>query len=253
MIGLASNLVETDEEYRNVIKSLLGRFIVADTMDNATRAARKFNYTLRVVTLEGELLMPGGSITGGAFKNNNNFLGKSREIGDLKKISAYEYISKLKDVKTDSSLPSILQALLLLASIGLIFYNPVSGIMFTIVLFFVNVITYFRKKALVSGYFTIVFFILGLLRQANELKKSDDPEIKEYIDRILNASKCFRKLKRNSFLIMNGDDGNPLGLLLDYLKMAFHIDLIKFNSMAKEFADHSDDFDLVFETVGYLD
>ena len=85
MIGLASDLVETDDEYRNVIKSLLGRFIVADNMDNATKAARKFNYTLRVVTLEGELLMPGGSITGGAFKNNNNFLGKSREIGDLKK------------------------------------------------------------------------------------------------------------------------------------------------------------------------
>ena len=85
MLGLASDLVETDKEYEDIIKFLLGRFIVADNMDNATKAARKFNYTLRVVTLDGELLMPGGSITGGAFKNNNNFLGKSREIGDLKK------------------------------------------------------------------------------------------------------------------------------------------------------------------------
>ena len=85
MLGLASDIVETDEEFRNIIKSLLGRFIVADNMDNATRAARKFNYTLRIVTLEGELLMPGGAISGGAFRNNSNFLGKSREIGDLKK------------------------------------------------------------------------------------------------------------------------------------------------------------------------
>ncbi len=85
MLGLASDLVETDKEYEDIIKFLLGRFIVADNMDNATKAARKFNYTLRVVTLEGELLMPGGSISGGAFKNNSNFLGKSREIGDLKK------------------------------------------------------------------------------------------------------------------------------------------------------------------------
>ncbi len=85
MLGLASDLVETDSEYVNIIKSLLGRFIVADNMDNATKAARKFNFTLRIVTLEGELLMPGGAISGGAFKNNSNFLGKSREINDLKK------------------------------------------------------------------------------------------------------------------------------------------------------------------------
>ena len=43
MLGLASDLVETDDEFRNIIKSLLGRFIVADNMDNATKAARKFN------------------------------------------------------------------------------------------------------------------------------------------------------------------------------------------------------------------
>ena len=85
MLGLASDLVETDDEFVNIIKSLLGRFIVADNMDNATKAARKFNFTLRIVTLEGELLMPGGAISGGAFKNNSNFLGKSREINDLKK------------------------------------------------------------------------------------------------------------------------------------------------------------------------
>ena len=88
MLGLASDLVETDDEYVNIIKSLLGRFIVADNMDNATKCARKFNFTLRIVTLEGELLMPGGAISGGAFKNNSNFLGKSREINDLKKIVA---------------------------------------------------------------------------------------------------------------------------------------------------------------------
>ena len=101
MLGLASDLVEAAPEYGNIIKSLLGRFIVADNMDNATRAARKFNYTLRIVTLEGELLMPGGAISGGAFRNNSNFLGKSREIGDLKaaceKLSS-EIENKKKDI-----------------------------------------------------------------------------------------------------------------------------------------------------------
>ncbi|MCR5801040.1 MAG: chromosome segregation protein SMC [Lachnospiraceae bacterium] len=85
VLGLAHELVDTDKSYETIIEYLLGRFIVVDDVDNATKLARKYNYTLRIVTLEGELLMPGGSISGGSFKHNANFLGKSREITDLKK------------------------------------------------------------------------------------------------------------------------------------------------------------------------
>ncbi len=85
VIGLAHTLVETEPQYALVAESLLGRFVVVDTVDNATRIARKYNYTIRMVTLEGEFLAPGGAISGGAFKNNTNFLGKRREIADLEK------------------------------------------------------------------------------------------------------------------------------------------------------------------------
>ena len=85
VIGLAHTLVETDPQYALVAESLLGRFVVVDTVDNATKIARKYNYTIRMVTLEGEFLAPGGAISGGAFKNNTNFLGKRREIADLEK------------------------------------------------------------------------------------------------------------------------------------------------------------------------
>ena len=85
VIGLAHTLVETEPQYALVAESLLGRFVVVDTVDNATKIARKYNYTIRMVTLEGEFLAPGGAISGGAFKNNTNFLGKRREIADLEK------------------------------------------------------------------------------------------------------------------------------------------------------------------------
>ena len=85
VLGLAHTLVDTDKEYEKIAESLLGRFVVVDTVDNATKIARKYNYTIRMVTLEGELLAPGGAISGGAFKNNTNFLGKRREIADLEK------------------------------------------------------------------------------------------------------------------------------------------------------------------------
>ena len=85
VLGLASRLVTVSEEYQNIIDSLLGRFVVVENVDLATKIARKYHYTIRMVTLEGELLMPGGAISGGSSKNNMNFLGKKREMDDLKK------------------------------------------------------------------------------------------------------------------------------------------------------------------------
>ena len=85
VIGLACDLVQIKKEWENIAKYLLGRVVVADTIDNALIIARKYNYTLRIVTLEGELLNAGGSLSGGAFKNNSNLLGRRREIEELEK------------------------------------------------------------------------------------------------------------------------------------------------------------------------
>ena len=65
------------------MKYLLGRVVVADNIDHAIALAKKYQYSLRIVTLEGELLNAGGSMTGGAFKNSSNLLGRKREIEDL--------------------------------------------------------------------------------------------------------------------------------------------------------------------------
>lgn len=83
VIGMADELVKTDEKYRNVAKAMLGRIVVIDNVDNAVKIARKFDYGIRMVTLEGELLIPGGAISGGAFKNNSSLLGRRREIAEL--------------------------------------------------------------------------------------------------------------------------------------------------------------------------
>ncbi|MCR4636280.1 MAG: chromosome segregation protein SMC [Butyrivibrio sp.] len=98
-IGLADGLVRIDDEYRTVAVNLLGRVLVVDNMDNATTIARKYGYSIRMVTLEGELLMPGGAISGGAFKNSSNLLGRRREMEDLEKdVNAkLEEASKLEE------------------------------------------------------------------------------------------------------------------------------------------------------------
>ena len=85
VIGIASSLVHTQPQYEKVAGYLLGRVLVMDTIEHAVMVARKFRYSLRIVTLEGESLQPGGSMTGGAFKNNSNLLGRRREIEELER------------------------------------------------------------------------------------------------------------------------------------------------------------------------
>ncbi len=83
VIGMANTLVKTEKAYEGVMAYLLGRIFVVDHIDHAVRLAREFHYSLNIVTLEGEHLMPGGSISGGAFRSSSNLLGRRREFEEL--------------------------------------------------------------------------------------------------------------------------------------------------------------------------
>lgn len=105
VIGIASSLVHADAQFSGLVKYLLGRHIVVDNIDNAIALAGKYNHTIRIVTKEGDLLNPGGTMSGGAFKNNNNLLGRRREMEDLEKTtqalkdSLVKISEKLKDIE----------------------------------------------------------------------------------------------------------------------------------------------------------
>ncbi len=100
VIGMADDLVKIDKKYRNVAKAMLGRIVVIDNVDHAVKIARKFDYGIRMVTLEGELLVPGGAISGGAFKNNSNLLGRRREMEELEK-KVKQYVIEIDKLLND--------------------------------------------------------------------------------------------------------------------------------------------------------
>ncbi len=83
VVGVASDLVDTDSRFKDVIRYLVGRVLVIDTMDHALKFAKAHKYKEHIVTLEGEYLRPGGSLTGGAFKNKNNLLSRTRRLEQL--------------------------------------------------------------------------------------------------------------------------------------------------------------------------
>lgn len=85
VIGTADTLVTVDKKFEKLAEHLLGRTIVADNIDTGILLARKYHQSLRIVTLEGELINPGGAMSGGAFKNSSNLLSRRREIEELEK------------------------------------------------------------------------------------------------------------------------------------------------------------------------
>lgn len=82
-LGLVCDKIQCDDMYREITESLLGQTALFDTIDNALKAAKKFGYKIKIVTLGGEALHPGGSISGGSAPKNSGLLGRESEISKL--------------------------------------------------------------------------------------------------------------------------------------------------------------------------
>lgn len=86
IIGVASDLVQFNKKYEQIILNLLGRTVIVDNMETAIKVAKQNNYSFRIITIEGDLINPSGAITGGSVaKKTVNILGRGREIEGLEK------------------------------------------------------------------------------------------------------------------------------------------------------------------------
>lgn len=92
VIGVGSDVLDYDNKYKRVIENLLGRVVFVEKIEDGIKLAKKSNYSLRIVSLDGDVLNPGGSMTGGSLNNyNTKLLGRQREIDELG-----SHIEKLK-------------------------------------------------------------------------------------------------------------------------------------------------------------
>ncbi len=84
-VGIASDLVKCDLKYREIVKHLLGGTIVAEDIDCATTIAKKTGYKIKIVTLDGQVINLGGSLTGGSLIKNAGLLSRSSDIESMEK------------------------------------------------------------------------------------------------------------------------------------------------------------------------
>ena len=103
-IGLGCDLIKFDAKYKGLSEFLLGRVLVVNNIDTALGIQRKYRQSLRIVTLEGDLLNPGGSISGGSFRNNSNLMGRKRELEEIEEqiLKARNAVEDLKHKLAES-------------------------------------------------------------------------------------------------------------------------------------------------------
>lgn len=108
-IGIASDLVQFPDKFKNAVDYILGRIIVCDNMDCALKIAKVIGYSYKIVTLQGEIINTGGSLTGGSISNKSgNIIGRKREIKELKeKIKLVNGKIEILSSKIDSNRNSI--------------------------------------------------------------------------------------------------------------------------------------------------
>lgn len=176
-------------------------------------------------------------------------------MGKVSKVSIYEYINRTDNISTENVLRHYIMAFGLIISIVLIFFYPTIGGPLTVFFIANNIITYYKKKAEIEGYFTVFSYILRMLHEIKRIRKLDIKEIEKYTKKFEIAENAFKKFKNGSVLVISGNamSGDLADMLLDYVRMLFHVDIIKFNTMLTTLRKNRDILNDLYENIGFID
>lgn len=178
-----------------------------------------------------------------------------REIGKTGKYSIYDYLDYLDTLGKRSNLKHHLINFLFLPAIGTIFYNTGLGIFLLFLLICYNIASYFREKDVIAPYITSFLYVLRILNGIDRLNEIKSTELKSYMQPLVMERRQLRKFVRNSNFALSdlGTSSNPFSVIIDYLKMMFHIDIIMFNAMLGELIRHVDNVDHLITGIGTME
>lgn len=185
------------------------------------------------------------------------FQFRMNQLGYTGKYSLYDYIDNLNYLGERSNRKHIAADLLFLVMIAMLWIHFPTGILGIVLLIIYNIMTYFGEKSQIDPYITSFAYVLRLMQVCDNTEKLELSACGEELERLRLLRKKFRGMERNSFWVTDPRRGNAAGdilsALLDYIRMIFHIDLIKFNSMLKFLKGHTEDVDGIIGILGYLE
>ena len=174
-------------------------------------------------------------------------------MGKLNRISVYSYISDIKNMDSGNKLYHIFCAAALLVSAGLCFVKPAIMVLVTALIIIYNVITYYNK-AEIDPYIQVFAFIARTISQSEDVAKAGIAGIEEYQERLVSCTAGLKKFGKNSWLVSGGNmSGDILDSFMDYIRILFHIDLMKVCDMVNELKKHENELADIYNITGYID
>ena len=189
-------------------------------------------------------------------KERTTIMSSFCDIGFTKKISISDYMDNLSKLKADSNLFHFLMIFCIIFSlVYMLFIDPVIGIMMLLVSSGASIITYYKLKNRIDSYFECIRQLVTMVNTAKCITKLNIPELKEYNEYFEFAAKHFGKITRNSYVIVSkkGNSGSLGDILMEYIKMFTHVDLIKFNSMVRYFDKNYQGVIELMDKLGFIE
>lgn len=175
-------------------------------------------------------------------------------LGKLRNISVYEYFNLLDSLNRKSNLPHYITSIALILCIISVLYQPAYGFFLSFIMVGINVFQYYKEKARINAYISVCSYIIRLLHSVKEITDIECMELESYGNQLKKARKKFTKFKKGAWIVAGeNQNGSLADLVMDYVKMLFHIDLIKFNSMLDSFKKNKDSLNEIYYIIGYLD
>lgn len=175
-------------------------------------------------------------------------------IGKNKKTSVYEYMAQMKHVKKESNAKHFGMIFLIAAGIALIpFYGMAGGgiLMFAAV---VNILGYYKRKGETAPYFTAMSYIIRMINVAAKIAKEEAKELQPYTEKLKETTVKLTALRKGAPVVAPQNvTGDILSMGLDYVRILFHTDLIRFNQMIRKYEKEEDTIAEIFEIIGFLD
>lgn len=178
------------------------------------------------------------------------------EMGFVRKISISDYMKNLFELKAGSNVfHYMMWVCIIIAVLYTFFVEPITGVMLIIAACGMSIITYYKLKSRIDSYFECVRQIVTMVDAAKKIKALNIDELSEYNDFFDETIHRFAGIMHGSFIVTSTKQNNgSIGdVIMEYVKMFTHIDLIKFNSILKNFNRNYEHVTKMMDTLGYIE
>ncbi|MCR5403215.1 MAG: hypothetical protein K6E91_05260 [Butyrivibrio sp.] len=178
-------------------------------------------------------------------------------IGKSSRYSIYDYLDYLKNVKQSSNFFHYIMLLLLAAAVGIMFFYFTVGFVLILILMTVQIVSYFRIKSEIEPFLVTYNYVMRVIQSVDGIIAIKEESFREDVKELGRLKKDFAAFRAGASILLSptrmNSGGNPVDLLLDYIRMITHLDIIKFNLMYVQLMEKRDRLDRMLTIIGSIE